>query len=159
MLLTVNLDKFISHNIIINYKIKNNILNNSDFYRIFYSDEFMTTNGLFINFSLKDIFIEKYFQKIKCSFANNNFNNNTIKYLLKIENSILNKLNLNYNQECRIEEQLKQYFIKIIHDSYIKLGKYDSLNFILKISGIWSSESNKTYGLTFRFYIVKNKLI
>ena len=155
MLLTIDSKNFISHNIIINYKTKNNILNNSDFYRIFYSDEYITTNGIFINFSLSDINIEKYFNKIKCSFSNDK-NIDVINSLLKIEKNILSKLNLNYKPDYRIEDQLKQSFIKIIHDNYIKLGNYTSLHFLLKISGIWSSEDNKNYGLTFRFYIVTN---
>lgn len=153
MLLTTDSNNFISHYVIINYKIKNNILNHSDFYRIFYSDESITTNGIFINFSLKDIYIEKYFNKIKCTFSDKK-NNYTIKQLLKIEKTILNKLTIDHEPDYRIEDQLRQYFIKIFHDNYIKLGKYETLNFILKISGIWSSEMNKNYGLTFRFYIV-----
>jgi hypothetical protein len=154
MLLTIDSEKFISHNIIINYKIKNNILNNSDFYRIFYSDEYMTTNGIFINFSLSNIYIEKYFNKIKCSFSKDN--DKVVNSLLKIEKTILNKLNVDYNPDYRIEDQLNQYFIKIFHDNYIQLGEYDKLNFIMKISGIWSSDNNKNYGLTFRFYISNN---
>ena len=49
-------------------KTKNNILTGGDFYRIYYSDQYFTSNGLFIIFSLKNVKIERYFNKIKCIF-------------------------------------------------------------------------------------------
>ena len=40
----------------------------SDFHRLIFSDEVYSTNGIYINFTLKNITIEKYFNKIKCIF-------------------------------------------------------------------------------------------
>ena len=65
MFLSVDTDNFDPLNIIISNKTKNNIMNNSDFLRICYSDEDMYTNGLYISFKLNKITIEKYFDKIK----------------------------------------------------------------------------------------------
>ena len=143
--------------IIINSKTKNNIMANSDFWRIYYSDENVSFNGVYIKFKLKDIMIDKYFSKIKCCFKDNEQNKHTINKLLKIEKIILNKMiNTNNCATYRIEEQLNQYFIKIFPTGSIKLGKYDEITFLLKISGLWSTDIQKKYGLTFRFFIVEN---
>ena len=64
MFLSINSGDFNPHYIIISEKTKNNIMAGSDFYRLIFSDEYVSTNGLFINFDLKDINIEKYFNKI-----------------------------------------------------------------------------------------------
>ena len=48
------------------------VINNSDFYRIMYSDEISVMTGLNIFFSLSNINIERYFQKVKCSILDSN---------------------------------------------------------------------------------------
>ena len=69
----------------------------------------------------------------------------------------LEKLNYTmpyYKPVYRMQEQLHNHFIKIYNESHIKLGNHTEIIFMLKISGIWSSEQSKTYGITFRFYII-----
>jgi len=46
-------------------------------------------------------------------------------------------------------------YIKIYDQHKLKLGKYNKLSILLKISGIWSSNIQRQYGLTFRFFINK----
>ena len=48
MFLTINTTQFNPNYIIINNKTKNNIMNNSDFFRILYSDDTISINGIFI---------------------------------------------------------------------------------------------------------------
>jgi hypothetical protein len=157
MFLTVRSTQFDSNYIIINNKTKNNIMNNSDFYRILYSDENVSINGIFIHFVLKSISIEKYFNKVKCCFHNSLENNKTMRQLLNIERTTLDKISSdmpNYKAVYRMKEQLHNNFIKIYNENHIKLGNHTEIIFMLKISGIWSSEQSKTYGITFRFYII-----
>lgn len=155
MILSINASNFNSHNLIINNKTKNNIMNNSDFLRVYYSDQHMSTNGVFVCFSLNNINIEKYFNKIKCIYEKSDKNKETIQEILRIEKKILNKLTNSLNTPVyRIEEQLLNYFIKIFSNDEIKLGYYKKIKFVLKISGIWSTDIHKKYGLTFRFFII-----
>ena len=58
------------NNIICFEKIKNNIMNNSYFHKLVYSDELCSFNGIFFAFKMKNINIEKYFNKLKCSISN-----------------------------------------------------------------------------------------
>lgn len=157
MYLTLKSNQFDSHCILINNKTKNNIMNNSDFYRILYSDEEITINGVFIHFILKNIYIEKYFNKVKCLFDNNDYNKSEIQKIIDIEQKTLEKLqNIlpNYKPTYRMREQLSNYFVKICNENQIRLGNHEKMIFILKIAGIWSNENSKTYGITFRFYII-----
>jgi hypothetical protein len=148
MFLCVNLNDFNSEKLLINNKIRNNIITNSFFYRLYYSDNEFISNGVVIVFQLQDISFEKYFNKKKLIF-NNKKNINIIKKLNNLENELLNALKLDdKNKKYLIKEQLDNHFLKIINEKNNPLKKLDSCNIIIKISGIW--ESKTEYGLTFR---------
>ena len=152
MYISLNTNQYDINNVIISEKTKNNIMTNGDFYRLYYSTEDIILNGLHISFELKNISIEKYFNKIKCIFESNEYNNDTVYLLKNIEKKLLERYR-GINRDCvyRIGEQLENKFIKIFDDNYINIKKYRSIKFVLKVSGIWSSQNE--YGLTFRFFL------
>jgi hypothetical protein len=141
-----------TNNLILSEKQKNTILPGSDFYRLYYSDDAVTLNGIYMNIVIVNINIQKYFNKIKCIF-DETINKESIEKILNIEKSILNnfELYMKTNPEFIIEDQLKQGFIKIFTEKNINYGKYKKINLILKISGLWAREDR--FGLTFRFLI------
>ena len=160
MNLAIKTNEFDPHNIIISDKTKNNVMTESDFYRLIWSNEYCSTNGIFIYFNLKNVRIEKYFNKIKCVFENNNENQTMITYIKSIERLILNKFKNNNNKTMsrRIYEQLDNGFIKLYpQNENIIYKEYTNLRFLLKISGIWASNDNNSFGLTFRFFIINNQ--
>ena len=71
---------------------------------------------------------------------------------------ILNKFKNIQNRtiSCRIQEQLQNGYIKLYGNENTRLGKYNNINFLLKISGIWVSNQTNEFGLTFRFFIINN---
>jgi|TARA_B100000795_G_scaffold168307_1_gene126738 hypothetical protein len=149
MLLVIHPKQFNKNNIMFSEKIKNNILTDGDFYRIYYSDTNFTSNGIYVAFDLKIIKIEKYFNKIKCTFDKNS-NRNIISFIKDLEFNILKFAPSNKTPSYRIEEQLSQQFIKIFSEHHIVPNKTDNIKIMLKISGIWSDNSN--FGTTFRFF-------
>ena len=155
MYLAINLEDFSPHFVMLSEKTKNNVMNNSDFYRLYYSDCLHNSNGLYIYFTLQDLTISKYFNKLKASFDNSK-NQTLIHKLQQVERKILN-LFPNKRKEAihRISEQLNNNFIKIFGE-HTNFDKNKPFPVILKISGMWSDISQ--YGLTFRFYIV-NRLL
>lgn len=156
MHLTIRTNQFDIHNVMISDKTKNNIMNNSDFYRIYYSNEIFTLSGVCIFFSLNNILIEKYFNKIKCNFEENSINKINVQKIKNIEKMILDKYDdINNKKVFRIEEQLSNKFLKLFDENILTIGKYDTINFQLKISGIWSQSDTNEYGLTFRFFVIK----
>ena len=127
--------------------IKNNIMSNGNFIRILYCMPNFTMNGVHLHIHLKDIVYEKYYQKYKC-FFDVEYYANLVNSIHNIETEILNKLPENNKKtpQHKITEQLQCGFLKIFSDSPPNGNNAD---FMLKISGVWETESN--YGLTYKF--------
>lgn len=154
MYVTLNLDQFDINNIFTSEKTKNNIMNHSDFYRLYFSNDEMVMNGIYLNFDLKNVTIEKYFNKIKCCYDESCYNSEIINKIVNIEKGIVDKSEDINSKSCyRIDEQLSHKYIKIFDQNKLKLGHHKNLSILLKISGIWSSNKTQQYGLTFRFFI------
>ena len=77
MYVAIDADKFNINSIFYQERINNNVMENSKFIRIIYSNTLFTLNGIFINFNLKLVTIEKCFNKYKCIF-DTNVNNETM---------------------------------------------------------------------------------
>lgn len=158
MYLTIIPNDFKINNVIISDKSKNNIIENSFFYRMYYSNNLFSTNGIYIKFNLYDLEIEEYYSKIKCNFSRYDERNKMIiRQLTNIEHQILkNYIQLTQYPVYTIREQLMNYYIKLYHkDSNKHIGNISKLTIILKISGLWLT--NKEHGLTFRFVIMDAK--
>lgn len=151
MLLTISKNQYNKINILYSDKTKNNILSNGFFYRIYFSNNHFTTNGLYILLNFKNIKIDKYFDKIKC-IIDRTINKNITDFISNVEYDLLMQSPIKYKTpKFRIDEQLKQNFIKIFGSHNILQKDYENLNILLKISGIWVDETH--YGVTFRFFI------
>jgi cytochrome c biogenesis protein ResB len=139
------IDQYNKNNIFFCEPIKNNVMNDGNFIRIFYSSPYFTLNGIYLLVSLQDVICEKYYLKYRCSF-NYNVNKETIDNIKAIEEEILKKYEIkDKDVQFKIYEQLQNENIKIFSD----VGNKSISYFILKISGIWETQYN--YGLTFKF--------
>ena len=150
MFIVLTINEFNLRNIFYQEKVKNTVMDNSNFSRIVYSNELFTLNGIFIKFSFTLNSIEKVFNKYKCSFDNKNQENQHIVSNLKIiENHILKRYHFeNKIPIYRITEQLNNNYLKIFNEqSYNKENE-----FILKIYGIWETEYE--YGVTYKFIAI-----
>jgi hypothetical protein len=126
--------------------IKNNVMNEGNFIRILYSTPSFVLNGIYLLIRLNDIVVEKYYNKYKCIF-NVNMHRELIENIKTIETNLLKKINIkNKFSQNKIYEQLKNGNIKIFSDINVK--PYTN-TFLLKISGIWETETH--YGVTFKF--------
>lgn len=124
--------------------IKNNVMNEGNFIRILYSSDIMILNGIYLLINLTDITCEKYYNKYKCNFNISN-HKEIIESLRIIEEEILKRYKTDKIHSHKIFEQLKSGHIKLFND----VGNITSSSFILKISGIWETQTN--YGLTYKF--------
>ena len=159
-----NLENIDYNNIILCDPIKNSIIDHSNFYKIIYSNNFISYNGLYALFSINNIEIIK--DKIVFSNNNNN-NNNTLNDLIKLEEYILklcNKFkikNINY----KLKDYLTNNNFKFVYNDDIDkfkklnnkfLNNFNNNNFILKISGLWETKEN--IGMTFKIVKINNYL-
>jgi hypothetical protein len=126
-------------------KVKNTVMDNSNFLRVNYSNELFILNGIFIKFNLKIHTIEKSFNKYKCLFDIKH-HGELITQFSAIEKHMLDKYNSGRQTPIyRISEQLNNGFLKIFNEAECK----ETNEFILKIYGIWETECD--YGLTYKF--------
>jgi hypothetical protein len=153
MFLTLTPEQIKINHILFSEKVENKVINNSDFFRIIYSDDICVMSGVNISFSLSNVNIERYFNKVKCTILDTT-NTNIIEILKNIETKILDKFNIHNMKKKRVHNiatQLKNNFIKIYTNKFISYGPQKHMKLLLKISGIW--ESADEYGITFRFFI------
>ena len=125
--------------------IKNNIMAEGNFIKILYSTFNVTFNGVYLLIQLNDVIIDKQYNKNKCIFNVNN-NIEIIEKIKVIEENILKKVLINNkNPQFKIYEQLINGSIKFFFNINTKINN----SFILKISGIWETQTN--YGLSYKF--------
>jgi len=148
MLIVKYLEQYNDNNIFFCEPIRNNIINDSHFIRILYSTHEFMLNGIYLYIPLNDVIIEKHYNKYRCSF--NLYNNKTIDKIKVIETQLLQKYSITPKTPIhKIYSQILNGGIKIFNNytDYEHLNDEDTL--ILKISGIWETETN--YGLTYKF--------
>ena len=140
-----NIDQYNINHIFFCDPIKNNVMNEGNFIRILYSNNYFVLNGIYLFITLHDITCEKYYNKYKCNFNVSN-HKETIDGLKIIEEELLKKIDIRDKiPQYKIYEQFRNGNIKLFND----VGNKSSCSFILKISGIWETYSN--YGLTYKF--------
>ena len=163
MNLILLLNQFGLDNIYFSDSIKNTVIENSNFIRIYYSTSLFTLNGVLLLIPFLKVKIESHFNKFKYIFDINS-NQNIIDILSQTEMNILSKININKIPKSNITNQLKCGFIKLFtanqenhsqenhsQENHSQQNGSDTQidYFYLKISGIW--ETTQEYGLTFKF--------
>ena len=149
MNIVIDIDEFNKDYIFLQEPVKNNIIDDSKFIRLIYSNNIFSVNTVYIVVNLQIVNIENYFNKHKFLF-NVKQNMKAINQLKSIEESILDKICINNKKPVfRLYEQLNSGNIKLFKDN-LKLHKINKDNeFIIKISGIWENEYE--YGITYKF--------
>ena len=167
MNIAIDINNYSVDNVYFGDSIKNAIIDNGKFMRIFYSNDIMTLNGIYfkIDIDLKkniDGDIEKIIDTIK-NIENSILDKinipNKIKvikicdYLMLNSNVVTNQYsNTNMNANPNIYTNLNMNIIKqnVNSNLNVNMAKIYNLNkMLLKISGVW--ETNNEYGLTFKF--------
>ena len=125
--------------------IKNRLLSNSSFYKLFYTPPLFILNTLYIKLDLKPLFTKQLDSKICVSF-NVDKNKFMVSKVRDIETMILNRLPLNKTKTLNCSNQLLKGCL-YVNNVYKNVTKVNSL--YVKISGIWESE--KEYVLSYKF--------
>jgi hypothetical protein len=145
MYIVLDIEDFNINHVFYQEKVKNTVMDNSDFLRITYSNELFVLNGIFIRFNLNLQRVEKSFNKYKCVF-DVKLQPDIVANISAIEKKMLDHyVLLNKIPVHRIYEQLNNGFLKIFNETEC----LEKNEFILKIYGIWENEYE--YGLTYKF--------
>lgn len=145
MNIIIDIDQFDNSKIFYQESVKNTVMEESNFIRTLYSNNIFTLNSIYIKFSLINATLEKYYNKYKCTFDVNS-NLSIINKLINIEKDILLNISIKKKKLYRIEEQISKGNIKIFTDNITHKTDCD---YILKISGIWETDTN--LGVTYKF--------
>lgn len=160
-------NQFNENNLFFCQPIKNNIIENGVFIRILYKINTFVLNGIYLLLPLKDVRIEKYYNKQKYIFDINK-NKQVLEKVKEIEETILKKAGIrNKSPLFKISENITHGNLKIINyniqsTTSKEQNKYEDhleedidslkvsndLTVMLKISGIWENEN--CYGVTFK---------
>jgi hypothetical protein len=160
---SININQYNSNNIILLEPIKNNIIEKSKFIRILYSDSNIIMNGLsiFLTFNIINYIYDNSYNNLMNTYrykiiADKERNNDIINFIKNIENDIYNKIIINNKHNikkrfnCKLTEQMNTYFIKFTNEIKNPNKQLEKTNnFILKISGIWETETE--FGITYKF--------
>ena len=148
MILVKSLSQYSTNYVEFSKSMKNNVIKNSYFTRIFYSSPFFKLNGIYLKVNITNYLNENSIYHNNYIFNPNSYES-IIGIIQNIEMEILNKLGIsNKIAECDLYKSLISGNIKILDDSNGKLPKVFE-NFIIKISGIWENDSR--YGLNYKF--------
>ena len=145
MYMAIPLKQYKSSNIFFGEPIRNNIIENSVFRRIIYSQPDISFNSINIFLTFGFLSVRKLYNKWKCIFNDSAIKNT----LLSIESNILQKLRMcNKNPIYSITQQVQNNMFKVFSD-VMKPGDFNDYTIVLRISGIWESETE--YGITNKF--------
>lgn len=156
MNLVVNADSIHKRHIFFYEQVENKVMINSVFIQTGYSNELFSLSGVYINTEFYVNRTDKYFKKIRYMFEYNE-NNEMINSLIKIERMILDNIDRpDLTKMYKLKEQLNSSSILVFenNESVKQVNNTGIRNFILKISGVWVSETS--CGITFKFFQVND---
>lgn len=129
--------------------LNNKIIENGKFTRIYYSSPLCSLNGIYIEVDIDEIEKKEYNIRNNKLLINLEANKEIIRKLKIIEENILNVINIeNKNKTRNIYNEIKK--------GYIKLNYKPKNKIMLKISGMW--ETNSAYGLTHKFFNITDEI-
>jgi hypothetical protein len=132
---------------------KDNTIVEGVFSKIIYTDEYITLNGIFLDFPLEIIPVEKNNNKNYLYFTLQ-ANHALIAKIQELENILIEYYNIEKNickrNVSNLYNQLLSGKIKIFNNSYNSRDNH----IVLKISGLW--ETANEIGITYKFVVMNN---
>ncbi len=141
MLLTMNPKQYCYQNSILTEPVKNQMYNESTFMRLLYSTNTVTTNGICLLIDIKDISIERKFSKQMAIFKPDNYRE-LVASIVSLEEHLLEQL---VRPTKRPVYSLKEAML----DGRLIVHNFITPHIVLKISGVWETDTN--YGVTYKF--------
>jgi hypothetical protein len=154
MNLAIEINKYDINNLFFNEQNKNSV--DTNFIRFIYSSRLYSLNSINLFFEIKNLKCEKLFNNKYKYFFNIHENNEIITFIKNMEYKIISQFSchpfhINKNSKLKLTEQFNMGEIKIFKNENNNVYSF----FILKISGIWSS--NDSYGLTYKILPINHQ--
>ena len=154
MNLVLSLKQFKPHYIYFQEKINNNIIENSKFIRIYYSEPNFTLNNIPIKIEFENVHYERKRNQCYCYFDVKK-HEKMIQYISQIEQYILFMSRI-YEKipVMSLNQQFNSGYFRIPYftENSKKLSSNNCFN--LKISGIWETDTH--FGITYKFFTINH---
>ena len=159
-MLADDIDNINYNNVIICDPIKNSVIQHSNFYKVIYSNKYISFNGLYILFKLEKNNSSKDYMSFDIEQ-----NKEIIDKLHKLECYIFSLCNVDKHKTYKLKELLQNGYIKYNYNDIDLSPNTKNLSFmepnsnlytnffILKISGLWETKENM--GITFKIIKIK----
>ena len=141
------MEKWDNYFVLFGDKIKNKIIEKSDFCNLIYSTELGTFNNIIFTVTFKNVMIDTYFNKYKCMFSS--ANEEVVEQLLSIESQILNKYNRTKKKNYKLLQQLSTNSFKFLSMVQYKKQQMKEFSVCIKLSGMWENEEE--CGIIYKF--------
>ena len=129
---------------------KRNTIMDGFFTKILYSNEYLTTIGIYLTIEFQGASITLVNNKSILHFERKNYNNNLCQKISQLENDILEYYRTLFNCKKNLVTILSDHLNNNCLKLYMKENnKSNSMNTIIKISGVW--ETDRDFGITYKF--------
>ena len=145
MNLVLNINEINRNNIFFNDSVKNTVITDSNFIRIFYSNKEIIMNGLYIKFNIN----KNKLKNINNKEEEEDDNRRVIKYLEELELYIINKYKSTNKEVYIVNYKIKEQILYLLNKISNCNNDRVIFSYILKISGLW--ERDNELGLTYKF--------
>jgi hypothetical protein len=143
----INLNQYNENCLFFCEPIKNNVMTEGEFSRIIYADTCVTMNSIFLKMPFNVTGVCKYYSKYKYTIELTN----EINKIKQMEVNLVQKMNKhNKIPQHNIYDHLLGGCIKISDTPPTQL---ENTHIILKISGIWETETE--CGITYKFIVLE----
>lgn len=153
MYIIINENDISKKNIFFGNKMKNNIIENSDFYNIIYSDNTCSLNNIIMLFQIYHYKLEYSFHRYKLYFDTER-NKHTLNKIKEIEKMFLSCFETQNIPTYSLYQNIKDGNLNVRcfdNNSIINLKNNNSIFIKIKISGIWKNSTN--YGLIYKVFV------
>lgn len=129
---------------------KDNILMDGKFTKIIYSNNSLTTIGLYFKINFTNSVIQVYNKRCTLKFENNDNNCKVVSNLVNIEKDILDY----YKHLNKCKKRNVMVLSNLLSNGNIKLytkniNRFSDFKNVIKISGVW--ETDNEVGITYKF--------
>ena len=149
MNIVYDVDKYSSDKIFF-LETKRNTIMDGFFTKILYSDEFLTTIGLYVKAQFHGLSIQAINNKKLLMFDKKSYNIILAEKISQIEKDVLNYYKILFGCDKRPVHILSDHLAKHCLKLYMKdNNKSHDMKTIIKISGVW--ETSRDFGITYKF--------
>lgn len=144
-ILTISIEQYNANNIYFYNTVRNSILENSEFMKMFYSNHVLCMTGLFIEIPCSKFDVQYVHQTNTKCITHIVLHDDIVRVLQQIEQDVMSKSNIQNRSYAYKMDSFHRNPVKIHHPKSVPI----SHSILVKISGVW--KTTDCCGVTYKF--------